>query len=70
MSGGGLRCGMCLETFKSYLRLQHHKANIHGEKNQMSRWTKGDIESKRKENLTIAEERLKEAISKYRYYHS
>lgn len=66
---GGLRCGRCLETFKSYLRLQHHKANVHGEKNQMSRFTRSDIESKRKENLNISEEKLKEEISKWRYYH-
>lgn len=64
----GLRCGSCLETFKSYLRLQHHKANVHGERNQMSRFTKSDIESQRKENLNISEEKLKEAISRLRYY--
>jgi len=64
----GLRCGSCLETFKSYLRLQHHKANVHGEKNQMSRYTKADLESQRKENLKISEEKLKQEISRWRYY--
>jgi len=66
----GLTCGTCLASFKSYLQLQHHKANEHGERNQMSRFTRSDIESQRKENLTISEEKLKEEISRWKYYNT
>lgn len=66
--GTGIRCGTCLSTFKSYLRLQHHRAQVHGETNQMSRWSKNDIASIRKENLHYSEELLKREISRYKYY--
>jgi len=55
--------------FKSYLKLQFHKAKVHGEKNQTSRWaTPHDFQSGRKERLKDAEERLKEEISRWRQH--
>jgi len=65
-----MKCGACLKEFKSYLRLQHHKADVHGEQNQMSRWSKNDLESQRKTNLAAAEEKLKQEISRWRYYNN
>lgn len=68
-----MKCGACLKDFKSYLKLQLHKAQVHGEKNQMSRYSSvKDYQSStdRKDALSAAEERLKEEISRYRYYHN
>jgi len=62
-------CGPCQVEFKSYLKLQLHKAQVHGEKNQMSRYAStDDFQHGQKERLAAAEEKLKEAISRYRYY--
>jgi len=64
-----MKCGPCQIEFKSYLKLQFHKAKVHGERNQMSRWASPkDFQSGRKERLKAAEERLKEKISRWRYY--
>ncbi len=64
-----MRCGKCLTEFKSYLRLQHHKAKVHGEKNQMSglnsikEWQGS---SNRKEREAYVDEKLHEAIARWR----
>jgi hypothetical protein len=49
-----------------------HKSDVHGEKNAMTGKTKAQFQDRqgRKENLAIAEEKLKEEISKYRYHNS
>ena len=69
-----LRCGKCLADFDSYLKLQFHKAKQHGEKNQMSKYASvknyHQSNNNQKEKLALAEERLKEEISRYRYYHN
>jgi len=66
-----MKCGPCQIEFKSYLKLQFHKAKVHGEKNQMSRWAlPKDFQSDSKEQLKLAEERLKEEISRWQYYNN
>lgn len=68
-----MKCGSCLIDFNSYLKLQLHKAQVHGEKNQMSRYAsvkEFQGASSQKEQLAIAEEKLKEEISKFRYYNN
>lgn len=71
-TGAGMRCGSCLKSFKSYLRLQAHLTNAHGQKTQFSRFSTNEMSktnrnSVRKENLKINEEALKDEISYLRY---
>jgi len=68
-----MKCGKCLLEFKSYLRLQYHKAKEHGEKNQTSHLSsiqEYNSPTDRKDRLAEAEERLKDEISRWRYYNS
>ena len=68
-TGTGMRCGECLKTFKSYLRLKKHLADFHGAQNE---FTKMDMsltnrESLRKERLHLSEEALKLEIEKIKH---
>lgn len=36
MTGFGIRCGYCLQQFKSHLRLKYHLANEHKVQNEFS----------------------------------
>lgn len=56
-----INCGVCLKSFKSYLRLQSHMSDAHGMKNRASKWT----DYNQKEALTRAEENLKKVISSF-----
>lgn len=61
-----LTCGQCLKQFKSYLRMQAHMSEIHGQKNAATKWTNYN----QKEGLAAAEENLKKEISKWQYYNN
>lgn len=68
-----MKCSHCLTEFKSYLRLQYHLAKEHGVKNQMSKLNsvrEYQSSTDRKDRLKEAEERLKDEISRWRYYNS
>jgi len=68
-TGLGMKCGQCLKSFKSYLRLKKHLADYHGADNEFSRgidMSRTNRESQRKERLNVSEEKLKEEISKLR----
>lgn len=67
--GGGMRCGKCLKSFKSLLRLKKHMADQHGAINEFSKGYDMSLTNRKsiqKENLRINEEALKEEISKIR----
>jgi uncharacterized Zn-finger protein len=61
-----MNCGKCLKKFKSYLRLQAHMAEEHGQRNRAEKW----LNYSQKESLSLAEERLKDEITKYNYYNT
>jgi len=68
-TGGGMRCGSCLKTFKSFLRLKKHMADQHGAINEFSRGEDMSLTNRKslqKERLKINEESLKEEISRIR----
>jgi len=65
-----MKCGSCLIEFNSYLKLQFHKAKIHGERNQFSSFSsirEFQGSANRKERETTADEKLHEAISRWRH---
>jgi len=66
-TGLGMKCGQCLKSFKSYLRLKKHMADFHGADNEFSRgidMSRTNRESLRKERLEFNEEALKDEISR------
>lgn len=68
--GGGMRCGICLKEFKSFLRLKKHQADQHGFQNEFSKGVDMSLTNRKsiqKEQLHVSEEALKDEISKLRY---
>lgn len=70
-TGKGIRCGPCMKSFKSWLRLKKHQADFHGAQNEFTRYSTNEMsltgrKSQQKENLHISEEALKDEISKLR----
>jgi len=71
-TGAGMRCGKCLKSFKSFLRMKAHMANQHGVQNEFTKYSTNEMSltnrlSRQKENLKVNEEALKDEISKLRY---
>ena len=69
-TGKGLRCGKCLKSLKSWLRLKKHMADQHGAINEFSRGVDMSLTNRKsvqKEQLKISEESLKDEISYLRY---
>lgn len=68
-TGGGMRCGQCLKSFKSYLRLKKHMADQHGVQNEFTKidMSRTNRESLRKERLYANEEKLKLEIEKIKH---
>jgi len=65
-----MKCGKCLLEFKSYLRLQFHKAKVHGEKNQMSNMNsirEWQGSANRKVREAYVDEKLHEAINRWKH---
>jgi len=64
-----MKCGSCQIEFKSYLKMQFHMAKVHKVKNQFSSFSsirEFQGSANRKERETISDEKLHEAISRWR----
>jgi hypothetical protein len=65
-----VKCGHCLTDYKSFLQLQLHKSQVHGEKNQMSRYNSikefQGGRADRQERTNYLDNKLHEEIKKFK----